>query len=162
MEAWLLPSALWLEQSGVGSAVRTSTWAYPAAEVGHLLGLGLLVGTAVAFDLRLLGAARRLPVDTLAAHLLPIARVGFGLAAVTGALLFAANATTLLTTVFAVKLIAIGLGALNANLFHRGVFRTVTTWNIDTSSPSGARVAAVISLLSWAVALICGRLLAYV
>ena len=51
MGEWLLPWALLLEQSGVGTAVRTSTWIYPAAEIGHLIGLGLLVGTAVAFGL---------------------------------------------------------------------------------------------------------------
>ncbi len=162
MGEWLLPWALLLEQSGVGTAVRTSTWIYPAAEIGHLIGLGLLVGTAVAFDFRLLGAARGLPVNTLAGHLLPIARAGFGVSVVTGALLFAANATALLTSVFAVKLMAIALGVLNASLFDRGVFRSVGTWNVDASPPGGARAAAVVSLLSWLVALACGRLLAYV
>jgi hypothetical protein len=162
MHAWLLPWALWLEQSGVGAAVRTSTWMYPAAEVGHLLGLGLLVGTAVAFDLRLLGVACRLPVDGLAGYLLPIARLGFGLSALTGALLFAANATTLLSGVFAAKVIAIATGVLNASIFHRGVYRSVPTWNTEVRPPAGARTAAVISLLSWLVAITCGRLLAYV
>lgn len=154
--------ALQLEQSGVGAAVRTSIWMYPAAEVGHLIGLGVLVGTAVAFDLRLLGLARRLPVDDLAAFLLPCARVGFVLAAVTGMLLFAANATTLITAVFATKVAAIVLAAANASLFHRATLPGVAEWNTHASPPVPARLAAVVSLLCWATAIVCGRLLAYV
>lgn len=158
LQAW----ALWLEQSTAGAAVRTSTWMYPGAEVGHLLGLGLLVGTAVAFDLRLLGLARHLPVDALARFLLPCARLGFALMAVTGVLLFAANATTLLNAVFVTKLGAIAIAVLNAGLFHRGVFPDVPAWNLDHTPPVPARLAAVVSLLCWTTALVCGRLLAYV
>ncbi len=162
MHAWLQPWALWLEQSAPGAAVRTSTWAYPAAEIGHLLGLGVLLGTAVAFDLRLLGVARALPVAALAGFLLPLARFGFALALLTGVLLFAANATTLITTVFLVKLVAIACAVLNASLFHAGVFRTVASWDVALATPPAARRAAMVSLLCWILALICGRLLAYV
>ncbi len=161
MHAALLPWALWLEQSSVGVAARTSSWIYPTAEIGHLLGLGLLVGSAVGFDLRLLGLAPRLPVDALAAHLLPIARAGFALSFTTGLLLLAANATSLLTTVFAVKLAAIAVGVVNASLFHRGVFRSVARWNVEQAMPHAARRTAVVSLVSWTVAVACGRLLAY-
>lgn len=162
MSTTLQALALQLEQSSVGAAVRTSTWMYPSAEVGHLLGLGLLLGTAVAFDLRLLGVARHLPVDGLAGFLLPCARVGFTLAAATGALLFAANATTLLNAVFAAKLIAIALAAVNATLFHRATYQDVATWNTDVPAPVPARLAALVSLLCWTTAVACGRLLAYV
>ncbi|WP_291980905.1 hypothetical protein [Luteitalea sp.] len=161
MHAWLLPWARWLEHSDLGTAIRTSLWLYPAAEVGHLLGLGVLVGTAVAFDLRLIGAARGLPVDGLARLLLPCARLGFGLLVVTGLLLFSANATTLLSGVFAAKLGAITLGVVNASLFHRGLFPSVAEWNIGMPSPVPVRLTAIISLASWTTALVCGRLLAY-
>lgn len=162
MSAALQALALQLEQSSVGAAVRTSTWMYPSAEVGHLLGLGVLLGTAVAFDLRLLGVARHLPVDALAGFLLPCARVGFFVAAATGALLFAANATTLLNVVFAAKLAAIALAIVNASLFHRATCQDVAQWNTGIPAPLPARLAAVISLLSWTTAVACGRLLAYV
>ena len=75
MQQWLLPWAAWLEQSGLGATIRNSTWAYPAVEVGHLIGLGLVFGTAVAFDMRLLGAAAQLPVSALAATLTPLSEL---------------------------------------------------------------------------------------
>ena len=162
MQAWLLPWARWLEHSGAATALRTSTWAYPSAEVAHLLGLGLLVGTAFAFDMRLLGAARRLPLDGVAAFLLPWARTGFALMAISGLMLFAANATTMITGLFATKLAAIALGVANASLFHRGVFPGVAAWNVDATPPVPARLSAVVSLTCWTTALVCGRLLAYV
>jgi hypothetical protein len=161
MHSWLLPWARWLELSGPATALRTSTWAYPAVEVAHLLGLGVLVGTAFAFDLRLLGAARRLPLDAVAAFLLPWARVGFVLMAMSGVLLFAANASSLITSLFATKLTAIALGVVNAGVFQRGIFATVAGWNVDAAPPTPARLAAIVSIASWTTALVCGRLLAY-
>lgn len=161
MQAWLMPWARWLEHSGPATALRTSTWAYPTAEITHLLGLGLLVGTAFAFDMRLLGAARRLPLDAVASFLLPWARTGFALMAISGLMLFAANATTMISGLFGIKLTAIGLGVANASLFHRGVFPGVGAWNVDATPPLPARLAAVVSLTCWTTALVCGRLLAY-
>lgn len=158
----LLPWALWLEQTSIASSVRSSTWAYPAVEIVHLIGLGLLVGTAVAFDVRLLGGTARLPVDALAAHLLPWARLGLAMLAVTGALLFAANASELIGGVLAIKLAAIMAAVVNATVFHRGVFRTVHGWDWSAQTPGAAKVAALVSLTCWLTALVCGRLLAYV
>src|SRR6202012_514496 len=83
----------WLKQSPVGAAVRQSLWLFPAIETVHLLGMTVLVGTAAAFDLRLLGwALRRTPVSELSRRLLPWTWVGFGLQVVTGALLFSSEA----------------------------------------------------------------------
>ncbi len=155
--------ATWLEQTTVAVWVRTSTWGYPAVEVVHLFGLALLIGTAVAFDLRLLGLSSRIPADALARHLLPWARVGFGLAFASGLLLFSTQAATFVTQpVFLIKLTAIALGVLNASIFARGTFRDVAVWNYSPQPPGAARAAATVSLLAWTTALVCGRLLAYV
>ena len=93
--AWLV----WLESSAVAVAMRQWLWLYPAVEVLHIAGIAALVGGAVMFDLRLLGVSRGLPVAALAAHLLTWSRVGLGLMAVSGALMFTATGvTTLIVT----------------------------------------------------------------
>lgn len=162
MSAAVLAWAASLEQAGPAVWTRTSTWAYPSIEIVHLLGLALLVGSAVAFDLRLLGVSPRLPVDAMARHLLPWARVGFALMVASGFLLFSADATTYVRQpVFFVKLSAIGLGVVNATVFRYSVFRTVSAWNDGPALPLAARRTAVVSLLSWTTAIVCGRLLAY-
>ena len=50
-----------LEQSALGAAIRQSTWAYPAANVGHILALTLFAGGVAAMDARLLGAFAATP-----------------------------------------------------------------------------------------------------
>src|SRR3954468_20466773 len=78
-----------LETSSIGEAVRMTPHLYPILESLHVLGIALLVGSAVAVDLRLLGIGRSvLPVTVVAGYLLPLARIGFGLAAVTGVTMF--------------------------------------------------------------------------
>ncbi len=154
--------ATWLERTAIATWVRTSTWGYPAVEVVHLFGLAVLIGTAVAFDLRLLGLSSRLPADAMARHLLPWARVGFALALVSGALLFSTQAATFITQpVFLLKVAAIAAGVCNAAIFARGVHRDIAVWNYSPHPPAAARAAAVVSLLAWSTALVCGRLLAY-
>jgi hypothetical protein len=45
----------WLEATTIGSAIRNSSWLFPAIESVHVLGIIVLVGSTGLFDLRLLG-----------------------------------------------------------------------------------------------------------
>lgn len=151
------------EGSALAVWVRSSTWGYPAVESIHIWGLAVLVGAAVAFDLRLLGVSSRLPVDALARLLLPCARVGFAVAAVSGLILFSTGATTFAAQpLFYVKMGAIAVAVLNTTLFHRGIGRSMARWNVASPTPAAARSAAMVSLVAWTFALVCGRWLAYV
>jgi hypothetical protein len=44
-----------LEASGLGLAIRQSVWAYPAANVAHVVGVVLFGGAIAVMDLTLLG-----------------------------------------------------------------------------------------------------------
>ena len=158
LEAWLHT----LEATAVASAVRESPWLYPAAEFLHILGFVLLVGAAVLFDLRLLGLSRDISISALAAHVLPWARAGLALAAATGVLMFLSEASaTAANPAFRVKLLLVAAGVANALVFHRWPFRSVQSWDRHVRAPAAARVAAVLSLLTWVAALAAGRLIAY-
>lgn len=160
-EHWLSLAAA-LEGNVLAAWLRSSAWGYPAVETLHILGLALLVGSAVSFDMRLLGAATALPVDAVARFLLPVARVGFGLALLSGALLFIMQARTFaVLPLFFVKIGTIALAVFNTVIFHRGIFTSVDQWQ-HTTPPSAAKFAAVVSLVCWTIALVCGRFLAYV
>src|SRR5688500_17788855 len=87
--AWLV----WLETTSIAAAMREWLWLYPIVEIFHIIGLALLVGAAVLFDLRLLGLSSTIPVSSLAAHLLPWARRSFLLIAPSGMMMFIAHAT---------------------------------------------------------------------
>jgi hypothetical protein len=157
--AWLV----WLETTGLAQAMREWLWLYPIVEIVHITGIVLLAGGAAMFDLRLLGLSRGLPVSAMARHLLPWARVGLGVVAISGALMFAAHATEFAEeTVFRLKVALIATACLNAAVFHRAPFRSVDRWDVGSPAPAAARISAVVSLALWLGVIACGRLLAYV
>ncbi|WP_341913611.1 hypothetical protein [Ferrovibrio terrae] len=159
------PWLVGLEQSGLGAAMRQSMVLYPAVEVVHILGFVLLVGSIIGFDLRLLGLTRLLPVAPFAHHAVPLAMLGFFIAAPSGFLLFTTEATSIaVNPAFQVKLACVAIGLLNAAVFHLGPWRSMTRHGDDMAGgavPAIARVSAAVSLLAWCGAIIGGRLIAY-
>ena len=152
----------WLENTGLAATVRESVWAYPIVETVHILGFVILVGSAAMFDLRLLGASRRLPVSATARHLLTSSRASLLVVVPSGLLLFMSNATALsINPAFRLKLVLLAAAGLNAYIFHRWPFKTVKVWNRKVRAPAAAKISAVISLLLWAGVITCGRFIAY-
>jgi hypothetical protein len=153
----------WLEGSGLGEAVRTTPLVYSSLESVHILGIALLVGPALAFDLRLLGVGRQLlPVTAAARHLLPLARFGFALAVASGVVMFVSGAVAVGNSGAAPwKLGLLIVAGVNIAVFHWGAFRRVDGWDIEVPSPARARVAAVVSIVVWSAVIAAGRLLAY-
>jgi hypothetical protein len=153
---------VWLENSGVGVWTRESPsiWAYPTVLTLHTIGLGVLVGANAIIDLRLLGFARRLPLPSLA----PLYRfmwAGFTINAVTGVLLFTANATTKATQpVFYVKLALIAAALVSTAAIRRAVAHDRSPPR-DTAPVTSPRRLAMLSLVLWTGAIAAGRLMAY-
>ncbi len=148
----------WLEDTSLAVHIRQAAWLYPVIEIVHIVGIVLLVGPALLFDLRLLGFAQHLPVAGLAKHLLSWSRRGLWLIIPSGILLFMTNARTLADDpVFRTKLILLVLAACNAGLF--AVFRS--RWHGRQTMPVPAKAIAVCSILLWMAIIACGRLLAY-
>jgi len=151
--------ALWLEQSGLGELLRTSSWLYPAANVTHVVMMGMLVGSIVALDLRLLGLARRLDPAELDRYLTRFVFAALPLLLLTGAALFAADATFIATNpAFWVKMGLLAAALINAAVFNLLWRPYLPHWDI---APPAARLQALASLLLWPGVAICGRLLAY-
>jgi hypothetical protein len=76
--------------------------------------------------------------------------------------MFIAHATEMAANpAFRLKLLCLVAAGLNALLFHRGVFSSVSMWNQATAAPTMAKIAALVSLALWLCIITCGRLLAY-
>ena len=155
-----------LEASGLGQAMRQWLWLYPAVEIVHIVGIGLLFGSIVVFDLRLLGFSRNIPVKRLASHVLPWSAGSFLLIVPSGLLMFTAHASEFIESeVFVIKMLLILAAGVNAGLFHTITFRTADVWDSDEMRklppPPSARLAGALSLLIWISVIACGRLLAY-
>lgn len=142
MEAWLAA----VEASWLGVAARGSAWLYPLSNVGHVLGVALLVGGIAVYDLALL--LRRGSAAATGALAVPLAIAGAVLAVATGVVLFAADATAVgRNPAFWVKAGLLALAAANALAF-----------NLRPVWPPGQAAA---SLLLWVGVLAAGRLIAY-
>ena len=151
-----------LEHSSLASAMRHSLWLYPIVEIVHISGFVLLVGSVAMFDLRLLGFVASTSVRALERSLLPWAWIALLLIVPSGVAMFSAHATEFAENpAFRVKLVLLVSAGINAFVFHRGVFRSVATWDQHMRTPRAAKASAALSLAIWFGVITCGRLIAY-
>lgn len=140
--------------------LRRSVWAYALVNAAHILGIGLLLGSILPLDLRLMGWRRGPPLSTLAPFLSRTAAFGLALAAATGAILLSVQPMEYLPrTVFRVKMLLIALALLNLAALHRA-----RSWRaIGDGGPVAGRVrwAAGISALCWLGVLVAGRMIGF-
>jgi hypothetical protein len=160
---WLAEVGSRLEQSSLGDWVRVTPYLYPLLESLHILGIAMLVGSALAVDLRLLGIGRgALPVTIVARYLVPLSHFGFALVALTGGLMFIAIAQSVTTSAVASwKFALIAVAGMNIVIFHVGIYRTVEAWDLGSRTPLRAQLAALVSALCWTGVIVAGRFLAY-
>jgi hypothetical protein len=143
-----------LEQSGVGLAIRQSIWAYPAANVTHILALTVFAGAVTVMDLRMLGAFR----ETLPASVIPPARW----AAVAALIVFTAEASHVaMNPIFQIKLVLIIIGIANALIVQRSLRKVLAETPEMTPLPIRFRMSAVLSLSIWLCVAGLGRFIAY-
>jgi hypothetical protein len=148
-----------IENTGIGTAVRESTWLFPTIETAHVLSIVLVVGSIMVVDLRLLNiASRRRSVSELLNEVLPWTWLAFACAAITGSMLFSSAAAKYAKDApFRIKMVLLLLAAINMAIFHLGSYRKVALWDRASMTPTGARVAGGVSLLLWVVVIACGR-----
>jgi len=160
---WLYNFCLWLQHTRVGIEVSESLWLFPLIETIHIWGIILLVGTTGVLDLRLLGLIlTNQRISELHSRLIKWTWTGFTVMFVTGAFMFASEATKMYENgAFRFKMYLIVLAGLNALLFERVTFRNVSSWDVSAKTPGLARMAACISLLAWIGVIAAGRWIAY-
>lgn len=144
-----------LETSQLGMIARGSAWAYPIANLVHLLGLVLLVGGIGIVDLRIIGAFPSLPLPALSRALTPLAVAGLILMLPSGLVLFAADAGALAGSErFRLKLVLIAIALANAVAFQ-------FAGRLDAPPTATLRLMAAASLSLWLSVGALGRLIAY-
>lgn len=151
-----------LEQSAFAAGIRQSVWAYPTANVGHIVALFVFAGAVSVMDLALLGALRAAAPSTIVRFARRAAVTGLLLMAVTGSVLFTAEASHVaMNPVFQIKAALIGLGITNALLVGGPLRRALKETKPSEPFPWRLRAAAVFSLMIWVSVAACGRLIAY-
>jgi uncharacterized protein DUF6644 len=161
---FILTICEWLEQTGLGTSIRESTWLFPVIETIHIFGIVILVGATSVLDLRLMGwTLREKSVTKMAWQYLPWAWVGFAIQVITGILLFSSEATKMYENPgFQIKMLLIVVAGLNALVFHTIAYQSVGKWENDPVAPFSARAAGLISIVLWFGIVAAGRWIAYV
>jgi hypothetical protein len=151
-----------LEESGFAAAIRQSLWIYPAANVGHIVALVCFAGAVAVMDVRLLGGLAATAPGRLLVRARWFALAAFGGMAVTGFVLFSAEASHVaLNPVFQLKVALIGAGLVNVALYEFVARREVDKLPPGAVMPARARIAGLLSLVIWIAVAACGRSIAY-
>jgi hypothetical protein len=152
---------IWLEQTPLSVWIREAPtlWAFPFILFLHTLGLAILAGLGVAFNVWILGFAARHPL----APFRPFFRImwaGFTANLVSGLLLLVAYPAKALTNwVFYTKIFMIVLAMAQLEWARQRVFASAAQ-SIWQPVPR-VKAAAAVALGLWGGTVLTGRLLAY-
>ena len=127
----------------------------------HAFGLAIIVGVVFSLNLRILGLYETIPLTSLA-DLMGIAWIGIWLNIFTGLSIFFTQATTYVTSVpFLFKILFIVAGIVNL-VYARKILRSeAESWQAAGAVPRVGTMLAVSSLVFWVLAVVTGRLIAY-
>lgn len=152
----------WLQQTALSAWLLNSAWAWPVLEILHFMGLSLLLGALIIFDLALAGMMTMVPL----AAVRPLPRVmiaGFAVNLGSGALFFVGDPSRYaINTGFQFKMLLVLLAGINAFWFMRVYGAALPHWVTRRDVPRVARALASVSLLTWLGVLLLGRLIPYV
>jgi hypothetical protein len=151
-----------LEQSGFAATVRQSTWLYPAANIGHIVSLTFFAGATAVMDVRLLGGLAATSPALLLARARNFALAAFAGMAMTGAVLFSAEASHLaVNRASPRKAVLVAAGLVNIAIYGLWASRAVERLQPGAPMPPRAKIAGILSLGIWVAVAACGRSIAY-
>lgn len=148
-----------IDASAISQTIRQSTWIFPTIETVHVVSLVLVAGTIALVDFRLLGwASRGQSAADVIERVLPATWAAFGVAVLSGGLLFSSNAVTYAGNVpFRIKMVLLFLAGVNMAVFHIGAHRRIAEWGHRGKPPLNARIAGALSLVLWTAIIFAGR-----
>ena len=148
-----LPLSMW---------VAGSDWGYPLVLCAHSIGMALVVGVVLMLGVRVLGFARGIPLNAFVT-LFKFAWAGFAVNAISGVMLFMANAVQLsINWTFILKIILIAIGGVLLFYLWRAVRSQPETMANGEPFTLNTRILAAVTMLCWLGAITSGRYIGYV
>lgn len=149
--------AQWMAGTDLHRWVEANGWLWPILEIGHFMGLCLLIGALLVMDLRLMGLFRAMPFPAVN-RLAPVAGVGLGINVVTGMLFFAGDPLRYgPNPIFQLKMLLVALSLINLAYVTRRL-----PADPDQENPSwDIRLAAGLSLTVWVTVIVLGRFIPF-
>jgi hypothetical protein len=148
---------VWLEATGLAEWVRASVPGYPSMIALHAVGMAVMVGLSLLIDMRVLGWFAGIPLQALQ-RFFGLAWIGFGINFLSGSALFSAQATSYIVDwVFMTKMTLVLLGAITAAIIQPAVVKAGPAGVVS----GGTKAVAAVAIVFWVVAIVMGRLTAY-
>jgi uncharacterized membrane protein len=148
----------WVEMLPLAARIGESWW-FPLLESIHVLTAMFVVGSILFVDLRLIGVtAMRYSATSFSAEILKWTWASFAIAFVTGVGMFITRAGAyVINRAFLIKLLLLGLAALNMVVFQHLGKRDIARWDSALTTSHAARIAGGTSLLLWIGVTLAGR-----
>jgi len=144
---------VWLEESPLGIFIRESLWGYPIVLSSHAIGMATVMGVVVALNLSVLGYAKGISILAFD-KLFIVGWLGFLINLVSGLILFCNTPTTyFFQGSFQLKIGAIVVGGI----LMKVVMNSVRAGNSETVT----KIYSFACIACWFIAMITGRLMAY-
>lgn len=152
---------MWLESTAYSQWIVAGLIGWPLMLSMHAVGLSLIVGVSFSLSLRMLGLFEPIPITSLRS-LLSIGWIGIALNVFSGLSLFGAQASFYVTNpTFLVKITFIILGIVNLHYTQKVLKRDAVTWDSVGAVSRQGVILAWSSLVFWTIAVVAGRLIAY-
>ena len=156
--------AVWLSTTPPSVFLQDhNAWAIPAIQSIHIVGIGLVMGSVLMIDLRILGWAwTDQTVRQTTSRFGPWLTGSLWLLLGTGILMVIGEPVReLVTFSFWVKMALVAFGALVATIFRRALRRHDERWEDALVHRRSIKALAVLTFLVWACVIVLGRLIAY-
>lgn len=153
----------WLYATPLSTALREVTWIIPNLQSIHILAIAVVIGSALATELRLAGIlAPDRPVATVLARYLPWMKWGLVVLLVTGTVLVLAEpGRTLGNVVFWIKMALVAGASLVTLRARRTILQLPGPDGTAAAAPEAARGLSWLMIFVWCAIIFCGRFIAY-
>ena len=153
----------WLAATSLSHAIVTAGWIVPALQTTHILGIAVLVSSAVIVDLRLWGALQRdVALGDVARRFLPPIWPTVLVLLLTGGLLIVGEPRrSLLNTTFFLKMALLAFALVLTVVLQWTLSSAPEFWEKNRGRRAAARFAATLSILVWCCVIFAGRWIAY-
>lgn len=155
--------AQWLSQTSLSIAIQNHEWVIPTVQSIHIAAIGLVIGSMLMIDLRILGWAwRDQTLTQTSARFGPWLSWALCVLLVTGVgMVVGEPARELLAFSFWLKMGLVAIGTCVAVIFRRSLRRNEARWETALVHQPGTKALAIVTLLIWASIVVLGRLIAY-
>ena len=150
-----------ISQTALVRWAAESDWGYPIVLTAHAIGMALVVGILLMFDLRVLGLGSCIPFAAIRAYF-RVAWIGLAINICSGTLLFLINYTAFLHNIaFLTKISLLAVAGIGTWMLAREVSGASSSGASNIEVTRRTQILAGVCVVLWLGAITAGRIVGY-